>query len=210
LDLLTEASLMASPTTTSVSSLPSTSVLTRVEQTYQQLRNDVPQLRQLPSVLIHMIAEYGPPSLWIVYSVEESEPAIYALYPAAVIETVDISLPTTSPLASNITQSSSPTTISPSFGWSSGWQKLSIHPHIQPPNDTCSTNNSGALPKQNSMEFKEWAFDEWILDPQPYRPRMLHIPHDQPVTKAWAYPLPSYGYRDIFSNLCCWRYDTGK
>jgi hypothetical protein len=59
--------------------------LTRVEQTYQQLRNDVPQLEHLPSVIIQLIAEYGPPSLWIVYMFNGT---CHVLYPAPVIETI--------------------------------------------------------------------------------------------------------------------------
>jgi hypothetical protein len=54
---------------------------TRVQRLYHQLRYEVPQLSSLPSVIVHLIAEYGPPSLLVVYSNNRC----FALYPADVV-----------------------------------------------------------------------------------------------------------------------------
>jgi hypothetical protein len=165
--------------------------LTRVEQTYEQLRNDVPQLKQLPSVIIQLIAEYGPPSLWIVYV---SGTHCHVLYPAPVIDAIDAR--TTGGRSRSVTP----------LDWSDGWQQLPIQGHQR-----C------IIPQiMDCMKYKEWSFDEWLIFPEPYKPKVYHIPHDQPVTKVWTYPIP-YDTRlamgehlqPIWNEHCIWRSDTG-
>jgi hypothetical protein len=202
----------------------STVQLTRVEQTYEQLRHHVPQLKHIPSVLIQLIAEYGPPSIWLVY--HDRNVDCYALYPAAVIETLDRpSNRRRSPARNRSPSRSTTTTTTESDGetsaapldWSNGWQILKIHPHVQPPQSSPPSLVWHEQYVTHYMKYKEWSFDEWIIRSAPSgEPQVLHLPHDQPVTKVWTYPLPPVDNtwkksnpRPIIIDRCSWCYDTG-
>jgi hypothetical protein len=192
-----------------MASTPTSTPLTRVEQTYQQLRHDVPQLGQFPSVLIQIIAEYGPPSLWIVYPSPFMPHRCYALYPAAVIETLSMNNNAGASSRKRSPARNRPSSTSRASGdgkttsleWSNGWQELSIY--LQPPSSREATKD---------MKYKDW-FDDWTVGYSVNQYVVIHLPHDQPVTKAWAFRLPPAaqieGHQRLDASNCIWRSDTG-
>jgi hypothetical protein len=214
-----------------------TAALTRVAQTYQRLRN-VPQLKQLPSVVIQLIAEYGPPSLWIVCGVKNTQ--CYALYPAACIEAISARTSgegrtnndrkrsparTRSPSTATTAAAAAASSSSSPLIWSNGWQQLPIMTYPQPTYGVDITQSTSGVvdptgPQEVTyMKYNQWAYNEWILVPQVYEtfprtkpPKILTLPHDEPVTRVWLYPLPSPApaYHGIATNThSIWCYETG-
>jgi hypothetical protein len=198
--------------------------MTRVQMVYQQL---LPRLNHiLPSVLIQLIAEYGPPSLLMAYV----KGKCYVLWPSLVINAINDGINgATAPRIPKRTLDIPPTI----ENWSDGWQQLPIKTHVIPTVSTeqvalnASIDRQGQIPaaivaakwvtetgssKSLSgpwMSHHEWCSDDWIFLPHFHALTVLHIPCDEPITTVWSYPVPSSLHTITNNQYSCYRADTG-